>query len=144
MTGAGALGAVAALAGLLVLVSFVVRALRAESQQRDWLPARATIIEAKPWVGSRADAPHGSYRVRARLVTREGREVDAWADGAYAGADRWIGSTRPAWHHPARLDCFRLVEPRGAAVGLLHLLPAVLIVALVLAVFGGVALMALR
>ncbi len=81
--------------------------------------------------------------MRARLVTADGRQVDGWAEGACARADRWAGTTRPAWHSPADPQR-RLTEPRGALVGAVRLLPAVLVVLLVLAVFVVVGVLALR
>ena len=144
MTDYGFLGGAAVLIFLITLPVFVVRALRSEHAEKDWMRARATVLESRPWQGSRADAPHGSYLVRATLTTADGREVSAWAEGAYTEADRWVGSTRPAWHHPAQIERFRLIEPRGSLVGFLRLLPLFLVVLLVLVVFGGVALLANR
>lgn len=82
--------------------------------------------------------------VLARLVTADGRQVEAWAEGAYTRAERWVGTTRPAWHHPTEPQRVRLTEPRGALVGFLRLLPAVLVVLVVMAGFAGVGFLALR
>lgn len=128
--------------GVIVSVTFfrfLMRALRSEHDEKDWLRGSATVLEFRRWQGSQADAPHGSYVVRARLVTADGREASAWAEGNYTGADRWVGGTRPAWHHPEQIERFRLIEPRGALIGFLRLLPAVLVLLVVLSVFGFVA-----
>lgn len=140
----GLLGGAAALIFLIALPVFVLRTVRSEHAEKDWIRARAAVLESRPWQGSRADAPHGSYVVRATLTTADGREVSAWAEGAYTEADRWVGSTRAAWHHPSQIERFRLIEPRGSLVGFLRLLPLLLVVLLVLVVFGGVAFLGNR
>jgi hypothetical protein len=140
VTGFGALGLAAVVLFVLVFATAIVRSVRDEHQERDWVAGRATVLESRPWRHDRTDAPHGSYVVRARLQTRDGRAVEGWAEGNYDKADRWVGSTRPAWHHPAQVDRFRLDEPRGAMMGLVSLLPALLVVGVALAVFVLIAL----
>lgn len=144
VSGSLVLGGLAVVLALGTFVVFIVRAVRSEGQERDWAPGRATVLDTRPWTHSEAPAPNGSYVVMARLVTADGRQVDGWAEGAYARADRWVGSTRPAWHDPADPRRFRLTEPRGALIGLLRLLPLVLVLLAVLAVFVGVGALALR
>lgn len=138
------LGVIAVIGVLFMFPVVLVRTLRSEHAEKDWLRGSATILEFRPWQASRADAPHGSYVVRARLIAADGREADAWAEGNYTKAYQWVGSTRPAWHHPSQINRFRLVEPRGVLIGFLRLLPVVLVLVLVMAVFGGVAFLASR
>lgn len=128
----------------LMSVIVLVRTVRSEHAEKDWLRGNATILEFRPWQASRGHPPYDSYLLRARLVTADGREADAWAEGHYPKAYQWVGSTRPAWHHPSQIDRFRLSEPRGALIGFLRLLPVVLVLVLVMAVFGGVAFLASR
>lgn len=144
MTGLLLVAAVPAVVALAVFATFLVRALRSEHVERDWRPGQAVVVATTPWRGSRADAPHGAYQVRARLRTADGRELEAWAEGVYDKADRWVGSTRPAWHHPTDVARYRLTSPEGVGGGLLQLMSALVLVAVVVVVFVGVAVLAAR
>ncbi len=140
---ATALGAVGALMGLVLFPIFFARALWA-GRERDWVACQATILEARPWHDGKIAPGLGSYQVRARLAAADGREVSAWAEGTYVRAYSWVGTVRPAWHHPEEILRCRFVEPRGALVGFLRLLPILLVFAVVVAVFVGVAVLATR
>lgn len=104
------------------------------------------VREVRPWRIAPGNAPHDAYLVRAHVVAADRREADAWAEGADVCAYSWVGSVRPAWHHPMQIERFRFVEPRGAFIGFPRLLPAIAVVVVVVAVavFVGVALLATR
>ncbi len=78
------------------------------------------------------------------MVAADGREADTWAEGSYVRAYSWVGSVRPAWHHPMQIERFRLFEPRGVFIMFLRQLPAIAVLVVALAVFVGVALLATR
>lgn len=132
-------GGVVAFAFLFIIRS-LVRAGRWERRSRSWHRGTAQITAVRATNPTTAEGIQRTpYQVQATVSTPDGRSVRGWAAGVYPpDADRWVGATMPAWFDPASPGSFRLDRPRSRGAYAASLLPGVLVLLVVAAVFAGV------
>lgn len=132
-------GAVVATAVVLIAVS-LKRGVTMDEAARGWQRGTAEVIGVRSSDGTGVTSqPRTTYMVEAVVVTADGRRARGWARGVYAPtADRWVGTTVPAWYDPASPAQFQLLAPRSPGRTALSMLPVVLLLLVVVAVFGGV------
>ena len=109
-------------AAFVLAAAQAVRTLVRQRGRTGWPAAEAQVVQVRAELDDASGTAGTVLLARCRFRTRDGREVDAWADGRWGHPTRrWVGRWRTAWYDPEHPETFVLVRPRRLGADLLLL-----------------------